>query len=47
MKAHVGIVGGGVIGLTSALLLVKEGHQVTVVAKNLPGDLSDEWASPW
>lgn len=30
MKKHVGIVGGGISGLYSALLLLREGHDVTV-----------------
>lgn len=35
------------IGLTSALLLAKEGKDVTVVAKHMPGDYDAEYASPW
>lgn len=46
-KAKIGVVGAGVIGLTSALSLVEAGHTVTIVARNLPGDLTTEWASPW
>ncbi|KAL1875489.1 hypothetical protein VTK73DRAFT_10039 [Phialemonium thermophilum] len=43
----VGIVGAGVIGLTSALSLSRAGYHVAIVARNLPGDLSTQWASPW
>lgn len=43
----VAVAGAGIIGLTSASLLVEDGHDVTIVARNLPGDLSTEWASPW
>ncbi len=34
---HIGIVGGGIIGLSSAYYLTKEGHQVTIIDQ---GDLS-------
>lgn len=42
------IVGSGIIGLWTALLLSREGHakDTTVVAKHLPGDLSSEFTSP-
>ena len=43
----VAIAGAGVTGLASALLLSEAGFDVTVVARNLPGDESTEWASPW
>jgi glycine/D-amino acid oxidase-like deaminating enzyme len=33
--------------LTTALLLAKDGHRVTVVAKHMPGDYDIEYASPW
>lgn len=36
----------GVIGLTCALELAKAGHQVTVLAQDLPGDSSINYASP-
>ncbi|KAI3395933.1 hypothetical protein diail_644 [Diaporthe ilicicola] len=42
------VVGAGVVGLTSALLLAKEkGNNVTVVAKHMPGDYDIEYTSPW
>jgi len=42
------IVGAGIIGLYTALLLSERGmgSDITVVAKNLPGDLSIEYTSP-
>lgn len=46
-KGRVGIAGAGIIGLTSALLLADAGYEVTVVARNLPGDTSTQWSSPW
>ncbi|KAL5590387.1 hypothetical protein FOBRF1_013944 [Fusarium oxysporum] len=45
---EVGIIGCGIIGLTSALALVEAGYSVTIVARDLPGDdSSQQWASPW
>ncbi|KAF5261680.1 hypothetical protein FOXYS1_7629 [Fusarium oxysporum] len=45
---EVGIIGSGIIGLTSALALVEAGYSVTIVARDLPGDdSSQQWASPW
>ncbi|ROW14078.1 hypothetical protein VPNG_04103 [Cytospora leucostoma] len=42
------VVGAGVIGLTTALLLAKEeGNEVTVVAKHMPGDYDIQYTSPW
>lgn len=46
-KEQVGITGAGIVGLTSALLLADAGYEVTVVARNLPGDTSTQWSSPW
>lgn len=46
-KAHL-FHSAGVSGLTTALLLAREGkHNVTVVAKHMPGDYDIEYASPW
>lgn len=44
---EIGVIGAGVIGLTSALVLAEAGHKVTVLARELPGDGSKKWASPW
>jgi glycine/D-amino acid oxidase-like deaminating enzyme len=45
--AHVAIVGAGVVGLSIALFLSDIGYNVDIVARNLPGDKSTEWSSPW
>ncbi|KIX07435.1 uncharacterized protein Z518_02088 [Rhinocladiella mackenziei CBS 650.93] len=41
------VVGAGIIGLASALLLAEEGFRVHVVARDLPGDGGINWASPY
>ncbi|PBP28144.1 FAD dependent oxidoreductase [Diplocarpon rosae] len=41
------VVGAGVSGLTTALLLAKRGHNVTIIAKHMPGDYDIEYTSPW
>lgn len=42
------VVGAGVLGLTSALYLRKKGYAVTVLARELPEDVtSQSFASPW
>ncbi|KAK4941380.1 hypothetical protein LTR10_018649 [Elasticomyces elasticus] len=47
MQQKVAVVGAGIIGLASALLLAEEGINVSVIARDLPGDGGIEWASPW
>ncbi|RCI10644.1 hypothetical protein L249_4440 [Ophiocordyceps polyrhachis-furcata BCC 54312] len=48
MPTAIVIIGAGVSGLTSALLLSKsKGNAVTIVAKHMPGDYHIEYASPW
>ena len=47
VKMEVGIIGSGIIGLLSALTLTDAGYRVHVVARDLPGDETQEWASPW
>ncbi|KAE8152932.1 hypothetical protein BDV25DRAFT_150183 [Aspergillus avenaceus] len=47
INTHVGIIGSGIIGLLSALTLTDAGYNVTIVARDLPGDDSQNWASPW
>ncbi|KAH3675125.1 hypothetical protein WICMUC_002781 [Wickerhamomyces mucosus] len=37
----------GVSGLTSALLLLKQGYSVTIVGKHIPGDIDIEYTSPF
>ncbi|CAI6332520.1 unnamed protein product [Periconia digitata] len=48
MSTNVVIVGAGVLGLTTALILSKhENLSIVVVAKHMPGDYDIEYASPW
>lgn len=44
---EVAILGSGIIGLFSALTLTNAGYKVTVIARDLPGDETQDWASPW
>ncbi|PYH95474.1 nucleotide-binding domain-containing protein [Aspergillus ellipticus CBS 707.79] len=37
----------GVIGLSSAIQLSRQGYRVTVLARELPGDFDIDYASPW
>ncbi|KPI41989.1 D-amino-acid oxidase [Cyphellophora attinorum] len=46
-RQDVGVVGAGIVGLTCALRLSEAGYRVTVLARDLPGDLTTAWASPW
>ncbi|OKL55644.1 hypothetical protein UA08_09125 [Talaromyces atroroseus] len=42
------VIGAGVAGLTTALLLSKKpGYKIVVAAKHMPGDYDIEYASPW
>jgi 2-polyprenyl-6-methoxyphenol hydroxylase-like FAD-dependent oxidoreductase len=41
------IFSAGVAGLTTALVLARQGYKVMVVAQHMPGDLSIEYTSPW
>ncbi|KIW18939.1 hypothetical protein PV08_03228 [Exophiala spinifera] len=41
------VVGAGIIGLASALLLAEEGLNVSIVARDIPGDGGLGWASPY
>jgi glycine/D-amino acid oxidase-like deaminating enzyme len=40
------VIGAGVVGLTTALLLQQRGYDVTIVAEHFPGDKSIEYTSP-
>lgn len=46
MAKTVGILGAGITGLATAYVLSSD-YKVTIVARNLPGDLGLDWASPW
>jgi len=44
------VIGAGITGLACAYqLTLKQPHKyaITVIARDLPGDLSTTWASPW
>ncbi|KAL5320608.1 hypothetical protein ACEPPN_011418 [Leptodophora sp. 'Broadleaf-Isolate-01'] len=45
--AKIVVVGAGVSGLTTALLLSRAGYNVTILAKHMPGDYDIEYTSPW
>jgi glycine/D-amino acid oxidase-like deaminating enzyme len=47
MNMEIGIIGPGVISFTSASVLAEAGYSVTVLARELPGDDSKKWTSPW
>ncbi|KAK5108780.1 hypothetical protein LTR62_007840 [Meristemomyces frigidus] len=46
-NGHIVIIGAGVTGLTTALLLAEAGYKITIVAAHVPGDSSIEYTSPW
>lgn len=43
----VNVIGAGVVGLTTALLLQSKGYEVTVIADYFPGDTSHDYTSPF
>ncbi|KAH7369267.1 FAD dependent oxidoreductase [Plectosphaerella cucumerina] len=46
--ANIVVLGAGVTGLTTALLLSRnKANSVTIVAKHMPGDYDIEYTSPW
>ncbi|KAJ9065818.1 hypothetical protein DSO57_1015646 [Entomophthora muscae] len=47
LEKKVVILGAGVIGLTTAIVLLENEFQVTVVAEHLPGNLHPYYTSPW
>ncbi|KAL1924735.1 uncharacterized protein VTP21DRAFT_4389 [Calcarisporiella thermophila] len=47
MSLHVTVIGAGVVGLTTAILLLHHGHRVTLVSREFPGTLSIKYTSPW
>jgi ribulose 1,5-bisphosphate synthetase/thiazole synthase len=47
-RPNIVVLGAGVTGLTTALLLARSGkYDITVVSKHMPGDYDIEYASPW
>ncbi|KAH8808564.1 putative FAD dependent oxidoreductase [Xylogone sp. PMI_703] len=46
MDRKIGIIGAGITGLATALVLCPD-YDITIVARDLPGDLGTNWASPW
>ena len=47
-KKTVAILGAGIVGLTSAYVLLERGYSVTILARDLPWDVtSQHFASPW
>ncbi|KAH6678562.1 FAD dependent oxidoreductase [Halenospora varia] len=46
MKESITIIGAGITGLASAYVLSPK-YNVTIIARDLPGDLGTNWASPW
>lgn len=46
-RPDIGVVGAGIIGLSCALRLSEAGYKVSVLARDLPGDDTTTWASPW
>ncbi|GAA5801758.1 hypothetical protein HPULCUR_007210 [Helicostylum pulchrum] len=46
MNKKVNVIGAGVIGLTTALLLQQKGYDVTIIASEFPGDKHIQYTSP-
>ncbi|CAG8498468.1 2762_t:CDS:2 [Acaulospora colombiana] len=46
-KIKVNVIGAGVIGLTTALILQKNGYQVQILSEHWPGDFDINYSSPW
>lgn len=46
MEDTITIVGAGISGLATAMLLSPK-HKVIIIARDQPGDLGTQWASPW
>jgi glycine/D-amino acid oxidase-like deaminating enzyme len=46
MKESICIVGAGITGLATAYVLSPK-YSITIIARDLPGDLGTNWASPW
>ena len=46
-KTRVNVIGAGVVGLTTGLVLQRNGYQVKIIAEHWPGDLDINYTSPW
>ncbi|PVH83163.1 nucleotide-binding domain-containing protein [Cadophora sp. DSE1049] len=46
MSESIGIIGAGITGLATAYVLSSK-YNVTIVARDQPGDMGLDWASPW
>ena len=46
MVESIGIIGAGITGLATAYVLSSK-YNVTIVARDQPGDMGLDWASPW
>ena len=45
---HIVVLGAGVVGLSTAILALDAGYQVTIVARDLPADQkTTSYTSPW
>jgi hypothetical protein len=44
---HIVVIGCGVVGLTTAYILVEKGYHVTIVATWFPGDRGANYTSPY
>jgi D-amino-acid oxidase len=46
MPKSIAIIGAGITGLAAAYVLSPK-YNVTIIARDLPGDMGTNWASPW
>ncbi|KAK0117671.1 hypothetical protein ONS95_012000 [Cadophora gregata] len=46
MDGSIGIIGAGITGLATAYVLSSR-YNITIVARDQPGDMGLDWASPW
>jgi D-amino-acid oxidase len=47
MSKKINVIGAGVIGLTTGLVLQRNGYQVTIIAEHWPGDFNINYTSPY
>lgn len=46
-RERVNVIGAGVVGLTTGLVLQRNGYQVKIIAEHWPGDFNIYYTSPW